>query len=68
MTKSHYHMRGTHLSQVIKSQNKIIYTIVNVLNNYIHVLISVDIIQSRIQYIKIRNRIQYIKSSPVSST
>jgi hypothetical protein len=29
-------MRGTHLSQVIKSQNKIIYTVVNVLNIYIH--------------------------------
>jgi hypothetical protein len=28
-------MRGSHLSQVIKSQNKIIYTVVNVLNIYI---------------------------------
>jgi len=28
--------RCTHLSQVIKSQNKIIYTVVNVLNIYIH--------------------------------
>ena len=28
-------MHGTHLSQVIKSQNKIIYTVVNILNiNY----------------------------------
>ena len=30
------HARCTHLSQVIKSQNKIIYTVVNVLNIYIH--------------------------------
>jgi hypothetical protein len=29
-------MRGTHLSQVIKSQNTIIYTVVNVLNIYIY--------------------------------
>jgi hypothetical protein len=36
MIKSHLHMHGTHLSQVIKSQNKIIYTVVNVLNIYIH--------------------------------
>jgi len=28
MTKSHKHMRGTHLSQVIKSQNEIIYKVV----------------------------------------
>jgi hypothetical protein len=35
MTKSHYHMRGTRLNHVIKSQNKIIYTFVNVLNIYI---------------------------------
>jgi len=30
------HARCTHLSQVIKSQNKIIYTVVNVLNIYVH--------------------------------
>ena len=30
------HAWCTHLSQVIKSQNKIIYTVVNVLNIYIH--------------------------------
>jgi hypothetical protein len=30
------HARCTHLSQVIKSQNKIIYTVVKVLNIYIH--------------------------------
>jgi hypothetical protein len=30
------HVQCTHLSQVIKSQNKIIYTIVNFLNIYIH--------------------------------
>jgi hypothetical protein len=30
------HVRHTHISQVIKSQNKIIYTVVNVLNIYIH--------------------------------
>ena len=30
------HARCTHLSQVTKSQNKIIYTVVNVLNIYIH--------------------------------
>ncbi len=29
------HARCTHLSQVIKSQNKTIYTVVNVLNIYI---------------------------------
>jgi hypothetical protein len=27
---------GTHLNQVIKSQNESIYTVVNVLNIYIH--------------------------------
>jgi len=30
------HARCTHLSQVIKSQNKIIYMVVHVLNIYIH--------------------------------
>jgi len=30
------HARCTHLSQVIKSQNKTIYTVVNVSNIYIH--------------------------------
>ena len=30
------HARCIHLSQVIKSQNKMIYTVVNVLNIYIH--------------------------------
>jgi len=30
------HARCTHLSQMIKSQNKIIYMVVNVLNIYIH--------------------------------
>jgi len=30
------HTQCTHLSQVIKSQNKIIYMVVNVLNIYIH--------------------------------
>jgi len=30
------HARCTHLIQVIKSQNKIIYSVVNVLNIYIH--------------------------------
>ena len=30
------HVRCTHLSQVIKSQNKIIYTVVSVLSIYIH--------------------------------
>ena len=30
------HVKCTHLCQVIKSQNKIIYTIVNILNIYIH--------------------------------
>ena len=30
------HARCTHLRQVIKSQNKIIYTVVNALNIYIH--------------------------------
>ena len=34
-------MRGTHLSQVIKSQNKIIYTVVNVLNIYIYTVFTV---------------------------
>ena len=36
MAKSHKHMRGAHLSQVIKSRKKIIYMIVNVLIIYIH--------------------------------
>jgi len=30
------HARCTHLSHVIKSQNKIIYTVVNVLSIYFH--------------------------------
>jgi predicted small secreted protein len=30
------HVRCTYLSQVIKLQNKIKYTVVNVLNSYIH--------------------------------
>ena len=30
MTKSHEHIHGTHLNQVIKSQDKIIYMFVNV--------------------------------------
>ena len=30
------HAWWTHLNQVIKSQNKIIYTVVNVLSIYIH--------------------------------
>ena len=34
-------MRGTHLSQVIKSQNTIIYTVVNVLNIYIYTVFTV---------------------------
>jgi hypothetical protein len=34
-------MRGTHLSQVIKSQNTIIYTVVNVLNIYIYTVFTI---------------------------
>ena len=30
------HVHRSHLSQVINSQNEIIYTVVNVLNFYIH--------------------------------
>jgi len=30
------HGRSTHLSQVIKSQSKIVYPVVNVLNIYFH--------------------------------
>jgi len=30
------HAQCTHLSQVIKSQNKIIYTVVSILSIYIH--------------------------------
>ena len=30
------HVRCTYLNQVIQSQNKIKYTVVNVLNSYIH--------------------------------
>lgn len=32
----HKYIRGTYLSQVIKTQKKIIYTVGNVLNIYIH--------------------------------
>ena len=36
MSKSYYHMLGTHLIQVIKSQNKTIHKVNDVLNIYIH--------------------------------
>jgi hypothetical protein len=34
-------MRGTHLSKMIKSQNKIIYTVFNVLNIFITYLVQI---------------------------
>ena len=36
MSKSYYHMLGTHLIQVKKSQNKTIHKVNDVLNIYIH--------------------------------
>jgi len=35
-------MRGTHLGWVIKSQNRIIYTVVNVLNIYSLKIINIS--------------------------